>query len=920
MSANKFKFVSPGVFIQETDNTGVNGNTNDLGPVIIGRSERGPALRPVKVNSFSEFVETFGNPIAGNQGGDIFRDGNYLGPTYGAYAAQAYLKSASPVTFVRLLGQESDNATTLGEAGWQTTTTTVTASVNSNGGAYGLFIAPSGSNVTGTLAAVFYLDSSCSIGLSGTHSNGTASAPATCKYFLNTGGNYSAPEFKLVVSASSGIVIDSKFDFSPTSEYFIRKVFNTNPVLCNSTVTTTTTPYWLGETFEGSLATLASASYLVGVLVPLKSGSSSGASFRKSYQEAKTGWFIGQDLTSDTSSYVASSQQKLFRLVGRNSGEWLQKNLKVSITDIKRPTDTTNVYGTFSVVVRKLSDTDTKVESVEQFNNCNLNPFSENYVAKKIGDRYETWSDSERRYIEYGDHDNRSRFIRVEMDPDVAAGAVNTEYLPFGFLGPVRFKPFVDDTAGSSFVSGGIDVFGNETITDFISGGVGDIAFKFPSLRLRLSASEGNITDKKKAYFGIDTTFNSSKLNESVKDSLRIKPASVSDFDTGVNTEYSCVFSLDDVSSSSGVATWNDGCRAAGTSYRGTNSYNNILETLGVDRFTTVFYGGFDGLDIKEKEPFRNTLLTGKTELSSYAFNSLKVAIDCLRDPEVVEFSVACMPGITNSGLQTSLIDMCEQRADALALCDLEGDYEPETESTTAITGRLGSVSEAVSNLRSLGLNSSYGAFYYNWVQTKDTNSGATLWVPPTVPVLGAFGYTKKVAQVWFAPAGFTRGGLTNGAGGIPVTSVRQKLTKTERDKLYDARINPIASFPAEGIVVYGQKTVKATASALDRVNVRMLTNAVKKQISRFAATLLFEPNVQTTWARFTSQAEPYLLSVKAGLGIEGYKLILDESTTTPDLVDRNIIYAKLAIWPTKSAEFFAIDVELTNNGAGFDD
>src|SRR5574343_639305 len=126
MSANKFKFVSPGVFVQETDNTGVNNNSNDLGPV--------------KVNSFSEFVETFGYPIAGNQGGDVFRDGNYLGPTYGAYAAQAYLKSASPVTFVRLLGQDNDNATTQGEAGWQTTTTTITASVNSNGGAYGLFI------------------------------------------------------------------------------------------------------------------------------------------------------------------------------------------------------------------------------------------------------------------------------------------------------------------------------------------------------------------------------------------------------------------------------------------------------------------------------------------------------------------------------------------------------------------------------------------------------------------------------------------------------------------------------------------------------------------------------------------------------------------------------------------------------------
>lgn len=923
MSASKFNFVSPGVFVEETDNSQLSNVSNDIGPVIIGRSERGPALTPVKVSSFSEFVETFGNPIAGQSVGDVWRDGNYIGPTYAPYAAQAYLKNSSPITFVRLLGKQHTNYTGDGKAGWQTTDTTPSTTLASNGGAFGLFIAPSASNfsstpTTGTLAAVFYLDASASIGLSGSDIYGAASSPATSKFI-----KFSSNEFKLVVSQSSGIVVDAAFNFTPTSDKFIRKVFNTNPILCNSSVSTNTSPYWLGETFEAAVADLSAGSGYVGVILPLMSGTSYGGDLRKSYQESKTGWFIGQDLSTATGSYVAENMQKLFRFSGLNSGEWLSKNIKVSIQDIRRSQDQTVGYGTFSVVLRRISDTDNKIEIVEQFNNLSLNPASPNYIAKKIGDMYKTWDDDSRSYREYGSFENVSKYIRVEMNSDVDAGAVNQNLLPWGVLGPTRFTSFTDSTAGNTFVSGAIDVFGGSTFTSFISGNTGgNILLKFPTLDLRVSASDGSPTDKKKAYFGVDTTLgNGSVFDKSVPDYLRVKPAAISDFElTSGVTEYSWVFSLDNLSSSNGVGVYVSGARAGGTSYRSTSEYSVILETLGADRFTTVFYGGFDGLDVKEKEPFNNTDLSGKTELTSYAYNSIRMAIDMLRDPENVEFDVACMPGVKNSGLTTALMDMCEARRDSFAIIDLDGDYTPETENTNTIENRIGSVDTTVSNVRGYAWNSSYAGAYYPWVQVQDTISGNPLWVPPSVVALGAYAYSKKVSQLWFAPAGFTRGGLSNGAGGLPVINVRQKLTKAERDKLYQAKINPIAKFPAEGIVIYGQKTLKAGSSSLDRVNVRRLVNHIKRNISRFAATTLFEPNVEATWNRFRNKAEPFLDGIKSSYGLEKYKLILDETTTTPDLIDRNVIYAKLYIVPAKAVEFIAIDVAISNSGASFDD
>jgi phage tail sheath protein FI len=194
------------------------------------------------------------------------------------------------------------------------------------------------------------------------------------------------------------------------------------------------------------------------------------------------------------------------------------------------------------------------------------------------------------------------------------------------------------------------------------------------------------------------------------------------------------------------------------------------------------------------------------------------------------------------------------------------------------------------------------------------------LWAPASIAALGTMASSSRKSELWFAPAGFTRGGLTEGSAGIPVVGVSARLTSRDRDNLYEANINPIASFPSEGIVIFGQKTLQVVPSALDRINVRRLMIYLKKSVSRMAATVLFDQNTKVTWSRFSSKVNPFLSSVKSRFGITEYRLILDETTTTPELVDRNVVYAKIYLKPARSIEFIAIDFVITDSGASFAD
>ena len=436
------------------------------------------------------------------------------------------------------------------------------------------------------------------------------------------------------------------------------------------------------------------------------------------------------------------------------------------------------------------------------------------------------------------------------------------------------------------------------------------------------------MANPKDAYFGADVSRKSggtflTEFEASNIDLVRSLPGGYeaatvsSNPKTGV-VKYQYTFSLDDLAATAGGVAWNEGSRRAGSSLTArSGSYKNLLDA-GYDKFTTVLHGGYDGLDITEAEPFRNDGLTDGTVKTNYAYNSIKRAFDSVSDPEVAVFNLATMPGLTNTSLTAHLMNICEDRGDSLALVDLEGGYVPSTEKIASRT--RGNVNTTVTNLRNRGLNTSYGAAYYPWVQVKDTISDAMLWVPPSVVALGTLSFTENRQELWFAPAGFNRGGLSQGTAGLPVMNVSTKLTSKERDKLYEANINPIASFPSEGIVIFGQKTLQVTPSALDRINVRRLLIFVKREISRMAATLLFDQNVRQTWNRFLGEVEPFLSSIRARLGLDDFRVLLDETTTTDELKDRNILYAKIFLKPTKAIEYIALDFNITNSGASFED
>ena len=349
-------------------------------------------------------------------------------------------------------------------------------------------------------------------------------------------------------------------------------------------------------------------------------------------------------------------------------------------------------------------------------------------------------------------------------------------------------------------------------------------------------------------------------------------------------------------------------------------SYTDLLNA-GYDKFTAPFFGGFDGFNIMKPDPLYNAGM-GSTEDASYAYHTVKRAIDTVADPEFVDMNLLTVPGLTKDALTTHAVRVCEARADTMALIDLANVYIPPHEAYKADkASRIGTTpTDAANSLRDRRIDSSYGATFYPWVQTRDENTGAMVWIPPSVAMMGVLASSHAKSELWFAPAGFNRGGLTKGAAGIPVTGVTQRLTSKERDTLYESNINPIASFPSNGIVVFGQKTLQERQSALDRINVRRLVIYLKKHISNLSTQILFEQNVQATWNRFIALVEPFLSNVKTRFGITDYKLILDESTTTPDLIDQNIMYAKIMIKPARAIEYIAIDFVIMNTGASFED
>jgi hypothetical protein len=924
MSVKKFKFVSPGVFINEIDNSFLPRRPDVIGPTVIGRATSGLAMQPVKVDAYSDFVSMFGDTVPGQAGGDVYRDGqDTQAPIYGTYAAKGFLNAGvAPLTYVRALGHQHPSAESAtapflnnSEAGWRTEgMINGTDTATDGGGAFGLFIMPSASlestgSITGTstantasLAAVWYLESGLMMLSGSSIGSGSAASRINYKGVGTVIESDSNGLFKAIWrSGDTGEERAYDFSLDDNSQNFIRRVFNTNPQLTvsgNFYPTSAETSYWLGESYEQEIRDRTNnnvASTLFGFILPLQLSGSSNVSpanrlgSNAQAREAVAGWFISQDTGVASEFNPASKTTKLFRFIGRGHGAWLSENVKISIANIRQSNNSTTDYGSFSVVVRSISDTDSAQQVLERFDNCNLDPTSPNYIGRKIGDQYNTWDEGERRLKTYGEYPNQSKYIYVDIAADVAAGASGMEtLLPFGYYGAPKYSDVNevliqqlnnnDPVADASYTyydsrfalarTGSTEEEVGASLRHWLSASESDndaIALKltYPAVRLRNSASEGGISDPRNAFFGMAPTRTSgstrydrsvANVHSMLSNQFENKADPTDTSITGIDG-FSYIFTLDnvvDVNNGVGnpVMFYRSGSRTDETSFTALagKTYKDLLDA-GYNNFTAPLWGGFDGFNVKLADPLYNEGMDSGTERSSAAYYTVKRAIDSVADPEVVETNLITMPGLTNTSLTQHMINICEERADALAVIDLPDVYLPTHEGQyNTLPDKADRINttpqQSATALRDRRIDSSYGCTFYPWVQTRDERTGAAVWLPPSAAMLGVLASSERKAQLWFAPAGFNRGGLTDGAAGIPVSSVTEKLTSKQRDLLYEANINPIASFPSTGIVVFGQKTLQESQSALDRINVRRLVIYLKKEISRISTKILFEQNV----------------------------------------------------------------------------
>ena len=320
-------------------------------------------------------------------------------------------------------------------------------------------------------------------------------------------------------------------------------------------------------------------------------------------------------------------------------------------------------------------------------------------------------------------------------------------------------------------------------------------------------------------------------------------------------------------------------------------------------KFTFAPAGGFDGWN-KFKAP---TFGVNVSDASNRA--AFKEAIDEFTNPEEVDINLFAAPGIdygNNEEIVKYALNILEDRADTLYIID-----SPRLTTDVA----KGTPEEAVLAMQDTGIDSNYAATYWPWVQIEDQTTGQFVYLAPTAEVVKSIALTDNVAFPWFAPAGINRGTL-----GDSVRRADIKLSQNDRDTLYEGRINPIATFVQNGVVIYGQKTLQIRQSALDRINVRRLLLQIRRVVAATSQTLLFEQNDQTLRDQFLSKVEPLLLQIQNQRGLTGFRVIMDESNNPPEVVDRNTLVGKIQLKPTRTAEFIDLTFQVLPTGARFED
>ena len=600
---------------------------------------------------------------------------------------------------------------------------------------------------------------------------------------------------------------------------------------------------------------------LIGLPAHEFTGSNNNGGYAEGYDHAATPYI--------ESGYTAASGTTLplFKVHKIADGTQTNTDCKISILNLREPGDLDGEeqYSTFSLQIRKFGDTDKSPSILEQYDRLNLNPDSPNYIARAIGDRYGEWNEDRQKVIIYGDYPTKSRYIRVEMDASVDNGAASPKLSPRGY--DVVLDPIYSGSTSSP----------QAVLVPYVSKSDQTIA---------------NVYNRR-AYLGWDFT---KRDNDNFLTYLPKVAVANSTGKFNVDAHF-------------GHASASWGGEATGSNRGSLSASVDQAGTAGPTsdqvKFSVPFQGGSDGMNpgtIKRTgEYITETNLHGlNLKIGQPGYNAYDKALDILSNQDEYDINMLAIPGVINKyhpAVVTQAVNFVEDRADCFYVMDVVGQDDKVTEA----------VSEAG------GHDTNYAAAYYPWVKVLDPARNKPTFVPPSVVVPGAIAASDRIAAEWFAPAGLNRGVLGN------VIEARTRLNQAERDALYEGKVNPIATFPRTGVCIWGQKTLQARPTALDRINVRRLLIEVKKFIASSSKYLVFEQNTLQTRNRFLGIANPYLESIQQRQGLYAFRVVMDESNNTPDEIDRNRLVGGIYLQPTRTAEYIILDFNILPTGATFD-
>jgi hypothetical protein len=1010
---------APGFYDREIDLSVREVQPSGIPAGIVGASQKGPAFVPVELGSYLDFEVRFGP----------------LDPKFVAgYAVSKWLENRNNLWFVRLLGagantvsQDFENTRTKGivkNAGFQISGSTVSATDMRHRGAVQFLVAKHKVNASEAFGYPVLFTDNDSIGLTGNYAYLVRAVIFTTNdariMVFNTNENFSGllddaatidnnstsityRKFKLAISSSAGAswAADDGFagvkiftaSLDPSSNDYIGKRLNTDP----EKFAETKHLLWLDFAVDAELASVASGSGNDDSVAILSGSANTSANsgdpsltfrdafgrFDTRYTTPRTPWIISQPF--------AGIEHNLFYVESISDGEYANNKYKISITNIKASTDPRNEFGTFTLLVRAFDDNDFNPKILEQFNNLTLDPNSDNYIAKVIGDikytfNWDAESENDRKLIVSGEYPTRSKYIRVVMNPAVKEYGIPAKSLPFGFRG---LNVILTNDLGKDSIPSVSRLAGSGSFDQKLTGAI------IPAIPMRFKVTRGSVSTTP-TYTGQSgpTEIADSRLYWGIK-----FERNNSIFDTNITQEQNKIISsmtkfqgiekLDVLVTGSNADTFNNNkftlarvalaehlltnltlsvdqhMKEAAYIHNGNPDVSNYYITDGAYgnrvtfatllqkgtaadfnrfteymKFTTVMAGGFDGVNILDKHARRFDDRSTSIESGSLGYglaspyytspgaasgvnysgvgqynNSVfayRTAINLLTDPINSKINVLALPGQRDPLVTDYALDKNKAYDLSFYIMDIPAyDYDGVRIFDGEI-GRFIDVEKTKDEFDSRAIDNDSAAAYFPSITMDDKVNNRRVVVPASVAAISAIAFNDRVSHPWFAPAGFNRAAL-----GF-VTSTQVKINQSERNMLFDARINPVVRFPNEGYVFFSQNTLAQGKTLMSSINIKRLTLEIKRLVSNVGNKLLFEGITPGLRKQFVSEISSLLSTIQTNKGIEAFKVICDDTNNTQADVDANRMNGRIVIIPTTSVEYIVMDFVITPSGVEF--